>query len=425
MRTSTPASVCLPHLSRRTLVASSLAGIAVSGVGLNGAVAGPGLFRQATPAPGVLPEIIMAIAERYSEESDLGAVIVRVTRGGEEIVTWAMGESMPGVPATTDMHFRNGAVAFSLLATLTLVQVDKGVLALDDTIDAWLPDLPDAERVTVRMLLNMTSGYRDHVQSPNLSQALYEDPFREIAYEELLGYSFEQPRLFEPGTNWEYSHTGYVILGKVVEEATGEQLDVLMQRDVLQPAGLTGTANWFTAEIPEPVLHAYSSERRDYLGVETGAHFLEESTFWNPSWTTARGTIQTTTIADMAASMEVVGAGTLLSAESYAAQFDRSLVGFGEPLDGCNSCHTLTEDMVYGLGVWMMGPWTVQNPLFYGYSGTAGYNANAGVAIAVAVTYREGSFDDTGDYAHGNVSTPIFKEIAALFEGDGATPVAG
>jgi CubicO group peptidase (beta-lactamase class C family) len=372
-----------------------------------------------------MPEVIMAIVERYSAESDLGAVIVRVTQAGEEIVTAAIGESMPGVPATTDMHFRNGAVAFSLLATLTLVQVDKGVLGLDDTIDAWLPDLPDAERVTVRMLLNMTSGYRDHVQSPNLIQALYEDPFREIGYEELLGYSFEQPRLFEPGANWEYSHTGYVILGKVVEEATGEQLDVLMQREVLDPLGLTETANSFTAEIPEPILHAYSSERRDALAVKPGTHFLEESTFWSPTWTTARGTIQTTTIVDMAASMEAVGAGTLLSAESHAAQFDRSLVGFGAPLDGCNSCHTLTEDLVYGLGVWMIGPWTMQNPLFYGYSGTAGHHAGTGVSIAVAVTYREGSFDDTGDYAYGNVSTSIFKEIAALFEGDGATPAAG
>ncbi len=367
----------------------------------------------------------MAIAERYTAECDLGAVILRVTRGGEELVNAAIGESMPGVPATTDMHFRNGAVAISLISTLLLVQVDNGMLGLDDTIDQWMPELPDAERVTVRMLANMTAGYRDYVQSPNLLQAVNEDPFREIGYEELMEYSFEQPRLFEPGANWEYSHTDYVILGRVLEGATGMPMDALMRRDVLDPLGLTGTANAFTAEIPEPALHAYTAERRGYFGIEPGTRFLEESTSWSPSWTIARGAIQTTTIADMAASMEAVGKGTLLSAESFSEQFDRSLVGFGEPLDGCNSCHTFPEDMVYGLGVWMIGPWVVQNPLFYGYSGTAGHHPEADLTIAVAVTYREGSFDDEGNYAFGNVSTTIFQEIAALLTEDGATPVAG
>ena len=93
----------------------------------------------------------------------LKAVIVRVTIDGREVVTEALGESMTGVPATTDMHFRNGAVAFTYMATLVLQLVDQGVVRLDDPLATWLPELPDADRVTLRMLVNMTAGYPDYV----------------------------------------------------------------------------------------------------------------------------------------------------------------------------------------------------------------------------------------------------------------------
>lgn len=366
----------------------------------------------------------MAIAEQFKAECDLKAVIVRVVQGGQEIVTAAIGESMTGVPATTDMHFRNGAVAISLVAMVLLVEVDRGVISLDDTIDHWLPDLPDAGDVTFRMLANMTAGYRDYVQSADLIAALNTDPFREFSFAELLGFSMDQPRLFAPGTNWEYSHTDYVILGRALEAVTGESLDVLMQRHVLDPLGLANTGNAFTAAIPEPVLHAFTSERRGWFGIEPGQRFYEESTFWNPSWTISRGAIQTTTITDMAASMEAVGKGTLLSPESHAAQVEPRLIGFGEAVDGCVSCQELREEFNYGLGVVIHGPWLVQNPLFWGYSGTAGYLAEADLTIAVAVTYGEGSFDDEGEYAYGNVSSPMFSAIGNLFTGGAATPVA-
>lgn len=407
-------------LSRRQF-AGGVAGSAVV-LGSAGAVS---LAQEASPVAS-MADAIQGVAAQFQTEYHLRAVLVRVVQGGEEVTTFALGESMTGVPATVDMHFRNGAVAISLVSTLLLTLVDDGLVGLDDTIDAWLPDLPDADRVTLRMLANMTAGYRDYVQSEDLIHDQLAEPFREFTFDDLMGYSFGQPRLFEPGENWEYAHTAYVLLGKAMEAITGEPVEALMQTRVLDPLGLTGTQNAFTAEIPEPVLHAFTSERRAFLEVESGVPFYEESTFWNPSWSITSGAIQTTTIADMATSMEAVGKGTLLSPESFAAQMDRGLVGFGEPLDGCNSCHTFTEDAVYGLGVWMMGPWVMQNPLFSGYAGTAGYSATDDVSIAVAVTYGEAAFDpETGDYANGNVSTPLFQAIGALMTGDAATPAAG
>jgi CubicO group peptidase (beta-lactamase class C family) len=409
--------------SRRNLVRIGAGGTLA--LGLTEGRASPVLAQVATPNAATLPEMVTAMVDGFMTELDLRAVLVHVQQGEDVLASLAFGESMTGVPATVDMHFRNGAVAISLVATLVLMLVDEGIVALDDTIDQWLPDLPDASTVTIRMLLNMTAGYRDYVQSTELNTELYLDPFHQFTYEELLGYSFDQPRLFEPGTNWEYAHTQYLMLGKLIEAATGATVEGLMQEKVLTPLGLTETQNFTTPEIPEPVLHAFTSERRPVLNIPDDTPFYEESTFWNPSWTITHGAIQTTTVADMAASMAAVGRGTLLSPESHAAQFSRDLVGFGSALDGCGSCHTMTEDQVYGLGVWMIGPWAVQNPLFCGYSGTAGYLADGDVSIAVAVTYGAGSFGLDGSYLHGNASTTVFQAIGQLFTGATATPMPG
>ena len=100
----------------------------------------------------------MEIVRDYMEEAHLKAVILRVTVDGEEIVTAAEGESMTGVPATTDMHFRNGAVAISYVSTLLLQLVDEKKMRLDDKLSMYLPDLPHADEVTIQQLAQMTSG---------------------------------------------------------------------------------------------------------------------------------------------------------------------------------------------------------------------------------------------------------------------------
>src|SRR5438067_319749 len=155
---------------------------------------------------------IVALARDAMARYDLKAVIVRVTIDGQEVVTEALGESMTGVPATRDMHFRNGAVAISYVSTLLLQLVDRQQVALDDKLARWLPELPDADRVTLRMLANMTAGYPDYEKNPKLVQALYADPFRQFTPQELIAIGLSTPRVFEPGTNWDYAHTNYVIL---------------------------------------------------------------------------------------------------------------------------------------------------------------------------------------------------------------------
>ena len=367
-------------------------------------------------------EAIVGLAREAMAQYDLRAVIVRVVIDGEEIVTEALGESMTGVPATEDMHFRNGAVAIAYMGTLLLQLVDQGVVSLDDPLSNWLPELPDAEQVTLRMLANMTAGYPDYVPNEQFVNAFYADPFQQWTPQELIEIGLSTPRVFEPGTNWDYSHTNYVILGQALEKATGQPLSTLMQENILGPLGLNDTVSSLTPEIPEPVLHAFSSERRAFLGIDPAVPFYEESTFWNPSWTLAQGAIQTTNIYDMTATAIAVGEGTLLSPESHQAQVAPELIGFGSPLEGCRACHTLDEVYSYGLGVVLTGSWILQSPLYGGYSAIEAYLPSKKIAIAVATTYGVESFDEQGNYKYGNVSEELFNTIAAYLAPDEAPP---
>jgi CubicO group peptidase (beta-lactamase class C family) len=339
------------------------------------------------------------------------AAIVQVTVDGRPVITKAYGESMTGVPATTKMHFRNGAVAISYISTLLLRLVDEGKVKLDDKVSKWLPHLRDANRVTLRMLAAMTAGYHDYELDPLLTNALYANPFRAITTNDQLRLALDQPQQFAPGTNWSYAHSDYVILGLALEKITGQPLNVALRRMVLRPLGLRNTVAAQTAAIPEPVLHAYSAERRAFLGIPPSTPFLEDSTFWNPSWTLPRGAVETTDIADMTRTAIGIGSGRLLTRRSYRQQIDPHL-GFGHPQPGCERCRTLNRLYGYGLGVVRNGSWILQNPLFGGYAAIESYLPSKRISIALATTFDESSFDSQGNYA--NYWTTLYSKIGAI-----------
>ena len=363
---------------------------------------------------------IIKLARAAMKKYDLKAVIVRVTIDGEEVVTEALGETMAGVPATKDMHFRNGAVAFAYITGLLLQMADENKVALDDKISKWFPDLPHADRITLKMLANMTSGYADYVLDEDMIADNYDDPFRIWTPHELIAFGVFKPLLFEPGTNWSYSHTGYVILGQVLERVSGKPLAELMQEKIFTPLKLDNTKSSITAEIPPPVLHAFSSERRAALGVPADARFYEESTYWNPSWTTAPGAVQTTNIYDLTKTAEAVGTGTLLSPASHRAQVGPDLMGFGSQTPECQTCRTLDAEHSYGLGVFLRGKWILQPPLFGGYAATGAYHPEEKITIGVVATFGEEAFDEKGAYKFGNVAETLFAAIAAYLAPDEA-----
>jgi CubicO group peptidase (beta-lactamase class C family) len=341
----------------------------------------------------------------------LRAAIVKVSIGGREVITKAYGESMPGVPATTDMHFRNGAVAISYVAIALLQLVDEGVVNLDDKVSTWLPDLPYGDQVTLGQLAQMTSGYVDYVTAPELTKLLYANPFRTFTPEELIAIGTKRPLLYRPGTNWNYAHTNYVILGLAMEKITGKPMQQLLAERVLGPLGLDNTTDPGTPAITEPALHAYSSERRYALKIPASVPFTEDVTYWNPSWTITHGAIETTNIDDMHASAVAIGTGRLLKPATFQQMITKDLIGKTTTVKGCLTCFPQTAAYTYGLGIVSTGNWLVQDPLFSGESGAIAYLPSQQVAIALTVTYEPAAF--TSPASPKNSADYLWRVIAA------------
>jgi len=349
------------------------------------------------------------------------ASIVRITVDGQNVYTGAMGESTPGVPATPDMHFRAGSFGFTLMGQIFAKLADQPVprISLDDKLAKWMPALPRADQVSLRNLLNMTSGYPDYVYQPVTLDILYNDPYHRFTTDQLIEIGVSEPELFEPGTNWHYSHTNYAILGKVLERITGKPLDAVMQEYALGPMGLKATSgNNGTPAIPEPVLHSFSSERREVLKIPDGTPFMEDATFWDPSWTTASGAVLTSNIHDISRTMEIVGSGAQVSREMYQQQVGLNLVDFGEKTDRCRDCRHLTAEFSYGLGVTLRGPWLAQTKNFAGSGVSSLYLPSKRLAISVATTYLAGAYKDNGDFLEAsNAMLKSLAEVMALGNG--------
>src|SRR6266403_310094 len=366
---------------------------------------------------------IAEIVQKAMKAEHLRAVIVKVTQGDKVIMSQAFGESMTGVPATTAMRFPNGAVAFAYVSTLLMEFVDESKVKLDATIDRWMPTLPEANKVTLKMLANQTSGYPDFETDPAWLAAWSANPFHIWTFEERLKYAFARPVQFAPGTNWSYAHTNFMILGEILTKIGKKPLDTLLREKVLDPMGLKNTVASQTSEIPSPVLHAFDSERRGTLKIPPNIAFYEESSFWNAQWGTPMGANETTNIDDMATTAVKVGTGALLSKSSYQAMTAPNLLGFGHKQDNCApSCFTQVNGYNYGIGVVRSGSWLLQNPLLDGYSATEAYLPSKKIAIAVAVTFAPEAFDSQGNYK--NSSDTLFRSIGAHLAPDDAPPTA-
>jgi CubicO group peptidase (beta-lactamase class C family) len=364
-------------------------------------------------------DAIRQIVRTAMAEDHLKGVIVSVSVGGKNVITDAFGESLPGVPATTDMNFRNGAVAFQYVANLLLQYVDEGKVSLDDTIDRWLPDIPDADKVTLRMLTNQTAGYPDFEQDPAWVAAYYANPFHSWTFEERMKFVNARPRPFAPGANWSYSHSNFMILGEALSKIGKQPLAALLQEKVLEPLGLEHTVETETSDIPPPVLHTFSSERRGYFGVPATTPFYEDETSWNTQWGTPTGANETSTIADMLKTAVAVGTGKLLSKRSYRAMTAPSLLGFGTRDPACApACFPQTDAYNFGLGVVRSGSWIKQNPALTGSASVEGYLPSKKIAIAVVNTFDQAYYDDPT--LPGNPSNDLFQKIGAELAPDDA-----
>ncbi|MEY4519839.1 MAG: hypothetical protein RLZZ499_2439, partial [Cyanobacteriota bacterium] len=150
-----------------------------------------------------------------------------------------------------DDIFGIGSVTKAFTAATVLKTVESGELSLDDTLGQWLPEvaerIPDGENITVRQLLNGTSGIYDFTENPQYFPDVADDfqagSTKEWKPEDLVAYAYDQPR-FEEGQGsdqWTYPNTGNVLAGMIVAKATGKDFSDVLQEEILDPLGLKNT----------------------------------------------------------------------------------------------------------------------------------------------------------------------------------------
>lgn len=312
------------------------------------------------------PAHLQAILNAASQEAGTQAVEFGMWMGDREVLTTALGHSMTSVPANTQMHWRVGGMSELFEGTLLMMLVDEKRIDLDQTISKWFPDLLGADKVTVRMLISCTAGYPDYVTNADFVKLAIAEPYRHFSDDDLIAYAVSGGKMsYPPGTSQRYSHTELVLLGQVLQRATGQSIQELYQTYILKPHGLNDTQAPTDQEIQPPVLHAYSSDRGVY----------EDCTYYNPSWGSVPGLL-TSNLRDLGKWGRLFGTGALLKPESWAAMTAPSSVGLGGNRKDLYFCY----GFVYANG------WYVQNPNMNGYAGAFAYNPSNGVTLVVAST---------------------------------------
>ena len=142
-------------------------------------------------------------------------------------------------PLTLDHHLYIGSITKLFTATLVMEQVEKGTISLDDTLDKWL-ELPYAKNITVRMLLNHTSGIPSYTEDLWFLIRYFGLPRKRWQPDELVAVIGNKGLKFEPGSQHEYSNSNYLLLGVVLEKATGKPYGTLLQ-ELANQLGLKDT----------------------------------------------------------------------------------------------------------------------------------------------------------------------------------------
>jgi D-alanyl-D-alanine carboxypeptidase len=187
-----------------------------------------------------------------------GVIAVLRREGGSRVVRAGVADIVSGRPVAPDDHMRIASTAKAFSGAVALGLVDRGALSLDDTIGRRLPSLPRKwHAVTLRQLLNHTSGLPDYTKSPEFIEILTADPHHHFDSRRLLDYVAGDPLLFRPGSRYQYSNSDNIAVALMAEAATGKRYEQLLRGLVYRPLGLRDTSLPQGYEMPEPYMHGY------------------------------------------------------------------------------------------------------------------------------------------------------------------------
>ncbi len=185
------------------------------------------------------------IAAQVLEATGVPSASVAVVEHGKLVYTHAYGMARmatgasPAVPAAPGMRYSIGSISKQFTAAAILMLQQEGKLSLDDPVGKYIPGLTRGNEVTIREILSHTSGYQDfwpedYVMTPML---------KPTTAQQVLDAWAKKPLDFEPGTQWQYSNTNYVIAGRIVEIVSGEPYWDFLTEHIFRPLGMTSVWN--------------------------------------------------------------------------------------------------------------------------------------------------------------------------------------
>ena len=160
----------------------------------------------------------------------------------------------PPEQARASTRYGIGSISKEFTAAAILILQSEGKLSLDDHVSKWFPDLTDADRITLRQILSHTAGYQDFyaedytltpMQKPTTPEAI------------MAGWA-KKPLDFQPGDDWQYSNTGYVIAGRIVEKVSGEPLFAFLKQHIFTPLHMDGAVDNDAHRITAPDAAGYT-----------------------------------------------------------------------------------------------------------------------------------------------------------------------
>ncbi|WP_338676688.1 serine hydrolase domain-containing protein [Streptomyces sp. SCSIO 30461] len=281
----------------RSVLAAAV-GAALVGTALVTPVAAAG----ATPRPPSEHERTQQALEAAVAEGVPGA-LAQAARAGHRVWNGEAGvaDRTTGRERRPEDRFRVGSITKTFVATVVLQLEAEGRLSLDDTVERWLPGLVrgngnDGRAITLRQLLNHSSGLYSYTEDPGFSEKVFGPGFFEHRYDtytprELVRLAMGHRPNFAPGTGWQYSNTNFTLAGLVIEKATGRPYGSEVERRILRPLGLRGTSvpgvrPW----LPGPSGRAYST----LVGPQP-SHTIHDVTELNPSAAGSAGEMISTT----------------------------------------------------------------------------------------------------------------------------------
>ncbi len=253
------------------------------------------------------------IAAQVLEQTGVPSASVAVVQRGKLVYTQAYGSARlasgtaPAVAATPEMRYSIGSISKQFTAAAILLLQEDGRLSLDDAVGKYVPDLTRGNEVTIRQILSHTSGYQDYWPEDYVMTTMLPN----VTAQQILDGWVKKPLDFEPGTQWQYSNTNYVIAGRIVETVTGQPLMELLTRRIFRPLGMNSVWNSDETKLTQSDAAAYY---RHALGP------LRPAPKEGCGWMFAAGELAMTAH-DLALWDESLIAQSILKSESYKQMF--------------------------------------------------------------------------------------------------------